>query len=241
MKKVGLGVLPLLLFGCGGSDDPQDGIVFPDGDGTSLSSCYNPTLNELGTETITNISKKAGLAQPVNVQEREVVQAVVDYEGQSGVLEVRLYDDTPDNRTYVVVDESSQAVTTLGQFFEGEMITYKPSGLAYFFDLASGESRTQPTITVYTDGVETGTMDVKMKYEKRETVTVPAGTFETCLVTLEIMLVDDGQESTALFKTNFGIGNGIAIRDELTASSNGTTLTTVDELISGTINGEPIQ
>jgi hypothetical protein len=99
------------------------------------------------------------------------------------------------------------------------------------YSLAVGESATQ-TFTVTTTsnlpGFETSstTLTSTTKYLGRETITVPAGAFETC------KFEDDGAELDWR-----GVGNGLLIRNEIP----GPLGVTRYELRSGTVNGQPVQ
>ncbi|KXF82612.1 hypothetical protein [Enterovibrio coralii] len=242
MKLYITGIVALTLIGCGGGGDGDGGIVIPRGDGTTSTACFNRALYEVGTDVVEMISTSVNGVPRLNATERTVVEGIVTFEGQSDVRQMRLYDDTDENLNYVVLDESNLTLTTLGQFFDGNNLVYKPSGIEISYGLESGESITQPTISVFTDGVQTSTLDLKQTYVKRETVTVAAGTFETCLVTLEFTLVENGEETKTTFTQNIAVGNGLTVREAYTGiSENGTTLNLVDELTSATINGVPVQ
>lgn len=234
----------LVLTGCGGDDsgsDPVTDVNTPENEHSNETSlaCFNPISQIPGT-TIDLEYKSTGLDYDVH----EVVEEGTEYNGFSNVLIKR----EGSSLLYVQHDENDQAVVTLGQIDhdEGMKIDYQPSGLKLNYNLEHGETKNYPTVTVIdtSDGDTTSyTMDTSLKYLGRETITVPAGRFETCVFEHKIDIVDEGVNTNTLFTRYTGVDNGVVIKEITeTMSSSGDILYNDTTLLeTANINGEAIQ
>ncbi|MCC4798245.1 hypothetical protein BCT30_14615 [Enterovibrio norvegicus] len=239
MKRSFFCVALVVLNGCGGSG--SDTNSNNSGNSTSAAACFNADLNAIGADvTVVNTRVVNGQSEP-NYTERDVVSGQVTYEGYTNAREVLLYDDSVVNKAYIVSDESQQYVITLGQIIDGEEIIYKPNGIQLDYNLRAGETREYPTVSVLTNGTQTATYDISFTFEKNETITVPAGEFNTCLMTLTFDVVENGVSTNAVFTQNIGVSNGLMIREETNSTAGNSTFTEVNELVSATINGETVQ
>lgn len=246
MKKSLCLVALVVLSGCGDSDDGDNGggDESSNNDGVTNNSaiaCFNPALNAIGADVtmVKSFSEDGQSGQ--NFTEREVVSGQVTYEGYTNAREVLLYGDSTVNKSYIVSDESQQQVITLGQIIDGDEFIYKPSGIQLDYSLSLGETRIYPTVSEFINGAQAATYDISFTFEQNETITVPAGEFDTCLMTLNFEIVESGERINAVFTQNIGVGNGLMIREELISTSDSYSFSWVKELVSATINGETVQ
>lgn len=145
------------------------------------------------------------------------------------------------------VENLRQQVYGVEVFTEGppattSISTYSPS-LEFRFDLSPGESHTQ-TVNASTranpgtavEEVIEQTITVTRRYLGRETITVPAGTFETCRLETETRTTDaSGVVTTARSTLWQGVGTGLSVRQQDGSAESGNLLTVV--LLSATIDG----
>ncbi|CZF80780.1 hypothetical protein [Grimontia marina] len=240
MKSYLFGVsITLLLAGCGGGG----------GDGNTVSqranssACFNESLYNVGTvvnEVNTVIFNGASPSE--NSETTEVTQTT-SYRGYSDAIEEKITDGSgEDNRLYILADSTEKSVTTLGQILGSDEIIYRPSGFVLNYDLALGEKKTFPTVSEYENNVLSNTTDYSLEYLRTENITVPAGTFETCVLEFVLDNVDSsGDKLKVVFTQYIGVGNGITIREDFVSTDeNGETTTGSEKLVSATINGNPI-
>ena len=162
---------------------------------------------------------------------------------------------TTDTSTYTIVTDSVPQVLAIGtesfstsqaQGFTitTDVITDIDPGILSRFNLNAGESyndsyTTTVTTTVNTGGFGSSTQTTEtdttrtVRYVGRQTVSVPAGTFETCRFDSTSTTTFNGESSTSSSTDYFGVGNGILIKNE-----SGGDMT---ELQSATINGAAIR
>ncbi|MEZ9524706.1 hypothetical protein [Enterovibrio norvegicus] len=256
MNKFAVCIALALLNGCGGSGGSGNGNSPVDDGNTNTdetenvappnspnqyansSVCVNPTLYQVGTKVITAHSSDNF---PDHTDIDEVTEQLT-YEGYADALKIETEGDDVDN-LYVLFDDANKTITTLGQQLGSDIYSYKPNGLALDYDLNVSEERSYPTITVELNGEEQDILDVTHRYSGSETITVPAGTFDTCVMILEIVATTDGEERTGTFTQYVGVGNGLMIREELESkdASGNILWTDVEELVSATINGAPVR
>ncbi|WP_039850186.1 hypothetical protein [Grimontia indica] len=229
----------LFLGGCGGSS----------GDGNTVaqransSACFNESLYSVGTvvnEVNAVIFNGESLS---NYSETTEVIQKTSYRGYNDAIEEKITDGSgSDNRLYILVDQTEKNVTTLGQILGSDEITYRPNGFVLNYDLALGEKKTFSTVTEYENNALSNTTDYSLEYLRTENITVPAGTFETCVLEFVVDNVDaSGDRLKVVFTQYIGVGNGLTIREDFVSTAeNGETMTGSDKLFSATINGNPI-
>ena len=257
-------VVVLLLVGCGGGSsggdassgggDSSDGGSGPPPSepaddpggagvtGSSAADCHNPSLyqtgtkweeqwttNGTGTGQRTSVVDGAAIFPPTNQPSIKIVRNTTDAVGNTGAAE-----------EYVnVVAGPHVLVYGVVGFSFGVTVTgvHDPYDF-YRLDLLPGESFTHrytDTASRETTVVTREEIERTIKYLGQETVSVPAGTFDTCRfdviedVVLEI-LPGPPQRSVVMSTQWIGVGNGLGIQSE---DSTGT----VTVLDSASING----
>ena len=124
---------------------------------------------------------------------------------------------------------------TQGGSAPGTGQTFSPPLQDHRFSLNAGETKTSQTqSTVSTDGFPDTTLDYEVTYSYvgQESVTVPAGTFNTChLRTTTPSAFPGGPSSTR--DEWFAVGSGMVVQAQ--EPGNGT-----DKLIEASINGQPV-
>ncbi|WP_028021864.1 hypothetical protein [Enterovibrio calviensis] len=251
MKLYLLGVsIALVLSGCGGGGGSDSGSGAgtdnedtPTGQVTNSSACFNGGLYAVGTKVTEEYSVVSGNSQPMTESSTTEITQITTYRGYTNAIEETTQDgESTDNRTYIVVDTNAGTITTIGQVLDSKEFTYRPSGLMIDYALDKGEKKTYSTVTEFVNNVQTTTMDYSMEFLRSEEVTVPAGTFDACVMALTFDVTDaDGTQFTAVFTQHIGVGNGITLKETFeTTRSDGVTLTGTDELVSATINGKAI-
>ncbi|MGF1686147.1 hypothetical protein L4C36_05555 [Photobacterium japonica] len=248
MKAYSIGLVStLFLLGCGGGDGDSSangsGTTTPT-TGENSSACFNSDVYQIGTEVVEEYALMTNGIDIGTYTSREVVARTLSYEGYNNVLEIENSDSLDGSGSaFVVVDDAAKSIRTLGSLTaEGVDIKYKPSGLLLEYNLDMGETREYSPVTVLEDGVDVGTIEASMTYLKNETVTVPAGTFDTCLFSLTMDVVNaDGTTAEAVFTQHFGVGNSLIIKETVVSTlSTGEAITLSEELVSATINGNAI-
>lgn len=251
LSFIGLAIA-FVLVGCGEdstsySAPPTDGEVTPtEPSNTTSLACLNPTLQTPGTTIDLEYASDAAIDFGLN-DVHEVVESVPEYKGFSDVLAKREGQST----VYVKHDEVDQSVITLGQTDSdaGMEVDYQPSGLKQHYNLEEGETKHYATVTMVetTDGeMKSYDADTSLKYVGRETITVPAGTFETCVFEHKFYVVqDDGISTDTLYTRYTGVDNGVTIKEitETTSSESEDVGLFNDTILleKGNINGQAIQ
>lgn len=207
------------------SDSDGSGGGFVGGGGSSAKACMPRHIKE-GTE-VRVVTRNYGPATPEGHMDwwsLDSVGGMVEFRGNVvQVLESQssfdLSDDQPSyfTRSYFLVDESAHHV----QAFGGEVLASqggRPTMVTWFepsndtrFDLQPGESYR----SVYTDYTKPASGDISQMvvdqihiYEGRETITTPAGTFETC----KFLEVDTDFPSFGGFITWTSVEHGVDIQ-----------------------------
>ncbi|MGF1687072.1 hypothetical protein L4C36_10290 [Photobacterium japonica] len=246
MKKYALSFLAtLVLVGCGGESDSSDGmgpITKPEPI-TNSSVCYNNSLYAVGAELVQEYTQTLDGVEEDNVTIRQKVNRLVSYGGYSDVLEVQNTDELGNiTLSYIQADDALKSLRTL-LVVDGDVeYTYEPSGTLQDFDLDVGEIREYPTVTINMNGKESSTVESSIKYVKSQSVRVPAGEFNTCLMEIRMELTNwDGTIVNAVLQQNVGIGNGLVIKEEMeTVLSTGERVLTASDLVEGSLNGNII-
>ncbi len=201
----------------------------------TAKACFNPVLWTTGTQyTATERELENGevLAEYTS---NYTVQGQGEYQGRPATV-VYLEDPggIPDANEYYQVDFSRPSVNSIAdENLQGTNDSYTSDpGDLLRFDLSPGGSYTETTtFTSPEDGASTGPYTVT--YIGRETITVPAGTFETCHFELTAA---EGQ-STYRLNEWYGVGNGLEIQE--TSSSGGPMKR--EELLDASINGVSVK
>ncbi|USH05141.1 hypothetical protein K6Q96_18135 [Grimontia kaedaensis] len=209
---------------------------------TNSSACFNETFYQVGTIVSIELEQRDGGVQLPNYSETSEVTRVTSYRGYSDVFEQSITSGSSTSTLYILADTLAKSVTTLGQLLDGEEITYHPSGLLLDYDIALGETKNYPTVTERVDGAESSSAEYSFEYLRTDRITVPAGTFDTCVMVLTFESTSpDGTASTTEYTQYIGIGNGLMIREDyVITTSDGNRFTGSDTLVSATINGNPI-
>lgn len=154
---------------------------------------------------------------------------------------------TSQTSTYTQSDAQVPQVTSLGaetststQAGSTQSTIRIDPGRVARYDLEAGQSFQQSYTTTVENNVPgfgtvttTTETDETSTYVGRETVTVRAGTFETCRFDDTVTQTTQGQSSTSQSSNWFDTGSGLLVRQ---VSGD-----TTSELVEGTINGTPIR
>ncbi|MFA0413973.1 hypothetical protein AB4520_09185 [Vibrio renipiscarius] len=233
-------VTPFILMGCDGDSASDDNSATISASSLSNSSaCFNTELHQVGTEVIATYAKTGG-GGTLNRTEHSRLSGPVTYQGHNDVIAIE--EVGKNDTTYVVFDDSAKSVTTLGQIVDGTETEYLPSGLLLDYALEQNQTRTYPTVSVTENDVIVATMDVSFTFLMSESITVPAGTFDTCKFKLSIKGTEaDGHSYETVFDQNIGVDNGILIHVSWsTITNNATSYAGTETLTSASINGNPI-
>ncbi len=203
----------------------------------SAKSCFNPMLWQAGTEyTITSTESEGGEFIG-EFSSNLFVQGAGSFNGRPAtVLYVEDPDGTPDANEYYQIDFTTPSVNAIAdENLQGSDDSYvSDPGDLLRFDLEPGDSFT--ATTTYTDGsANSSTGPYTVTYIGRETVTVPAGTFETC----HFQLIAAENTGTYINDEWLGVGNGLEILE--TDSDGGSSPVNREELVSASINGTPVR
>ena len=230
----------------GGSDD---GGGDSDGGSGALLDCVNPDFAVVGTRQLLDYRSTTDsgslefttdilVNRETSFEGTPVLEALTEEQGATSSSTTQLYTFDPATglqRSYRVISEAASPAGTVTT-----TITFDPF-MEEDFGLAVGESdtteytvRTETSIPgspVQAPATETDVTRTRT-YTGRQTITVPAGTFETCRVE-EIVNRADGDENNVIW---FGVGSGVVIRQIGNADGDSTTT----ELLSGSINGNDL-
>ncbi|KKD58801.1 hypothetical protein RN22_19320 [Grimontia sp. AD028] len=210
---------------------------------TNSSACFNEDLYIVGVTVVTEEEVYLDGTQLENYSETTEVIQITSYRGYTDVIEEKITSGEGNiSSLYITADTVAKTITTLGQILDEDEITYHPSGLPLDYDINLGEKKTYPTVTEQTNGVVTNTGEYSYEFVRTESVTVPAGTFDTCVMELVFDGVSsDGFSSNTVVTQYVGVGNGMTIKEDfVTVTGDGETFTGSDVLVSATINGNPI-
>ncbi len=153
--------------------------------------------------------------------------ATMVYELDGETFEQEMEPDAGDSRFYFDVDTTAGHVRTLGEINIGINDTgglvstsaeiYDPYEL-HRYDLSPGDSYEQEYVHRYVDqGLDEGYHDSlftqTVTYDGRETVTVPAGTFEACRFTISRSYeLSSGTRETTVEQIWEAVGDGVLLR-----------------------------
>lgn len=219
------------------------------GGGTGVGSardCFNPQQATIGTrinQVIRSTDSASGIT--LTTTSDTLVNRATSYNGHDAIESVSdvdadasnpLYSSTSTTKSYYAVNAgafTSQAFGTVTEVhtpISGTLSTTINPPREDRYDLDPGESYTQ-TYTVSTSGAPVAIPDttstVKRTYVGRESVTVPAGTFEACRFE-EDVTVGSTTTTTTMW---FDVGSGIELKVDAGD---------ISETVSASINGSPI-
>lgn len=236
--------------GPGGGGGGNGGGGLPGSGGGSAAACFNTLPSTPGTrlelrQRTFDPSSGAQLGVVTNSQDvggqttfRGETLRFVDIET---VVEEAALNFTDNSRNYLSFDESALVVSSHGVETinpdDGSVVGtqwFEPTN-DFQYDLNPGESFRQ----IYTAYQSTGggpasvvqNVDVTVTYAGRETVTVPAGTFETC----KFYIQDTGSRFSSASVIWRNVGDGIGVQTGFRDSSGSEAAVT--EMLSYSING----
>ncbi|WP_372986706.1 carboxypeptidase-like regulatory domain-containing protein [Marinobacter sp.] len=229
--------------GTGGGDGDTDG-----GDGGSTDqACYTPQTRPAGTiiEFEQQLYDTATGEAMVVLRFRQELLGSMDFRGEN-TQAIFIEDLTPGvidpgYTTYVSVDSSAMLERTHGStstdsITGAEYTNWFEPTFNYPYGLAVGETYDQVVANyLSTDGgpgVLMFQLNSTIQFVGKETISVPAGTFEACKF-LETMS-ESSQASTSTTASYFTVGDGIPLRSAVVTESGEIPET---ELITLTING----
>jgi len=223
--------------------------------GGSASACFNPQLGVVGTRLLMKLKTTDGASGiTVTTDSNTLANQMTTYNGHNALESVSVVDAVASDprfssksttKSYIAVDGGAKTTQLFGTMTEtttpavSTLTTKIEPPQIVKWNLDPGESYTQ-TFTITTGGtVSAGGMSLpipettannklKRTYIGRDTVTVPAGTFEACHFQEDSTV----NGTTATTETWFSVGSGV----QLKAISDGD----VTVLISASINGTPI-
>lgn len=230
------------------------------GDSGSLRDCFNPLLATIGTRTelayrTTSAAGSIGFSSDLLVTRETafngntVIESVADTSSSGGPA-----GSDSENRSTVLytIDASAARSRTFRTSVEAQTVAGTITTESTFdpfwqtdFGLSPGDSATTDyTVRTAISGLPVplppteATISRTRTYIGRETITVPAGSFSTCLVEETVFSTVGGTTSEEANVYWFGVGSGVVIR-EIGAAADGSESTTT-ELVSGSINGAPL-
>ncbi|MEN0037320.1 MAG: hypothetical protein AAGC78_09635 [Cellvibrio sp.] len=223
------------------------------GSGTgNAASCFNPDVVKQGTHIVLNYkTTDGGSTAMVNFSSDIEVKGSATFNGKSAVESASTTQATGDapststTKSYLKVDNNTKRFSYYGSIVEttapiasSSELTITPERIERF-DLAAGESYTQS----YSIGTKTVVMgfpvtvtsehESTVTFKGTESVTVPAGTFNTCRFETSTKTTASGATSTGVSTTWITVNTGVSVRTEADGD--------VTELVSGTINGNAIK
>ena len=247
----GLVLSLLALSACGGGGSGGDAGT---GGASSAATCFNSSLWRAGTRivmTMENSYESPYGNGTETISTTEDVLGTTTFNGQTSV-EVRreeVYEGyTNLYRVYYDVDTSIPSFSQLGDveaFDSGASYTYSyEPGLLFRFNLSPGGTYSQQTTEIErferpgeSPETETSSHDRTVTYRGLTTITVPAGTFDTCEYEV-LNEYDEGSETGTLY---FDVKSGLVVLAEWTEEDGADIYIDRDELISASINGTAIQ
>jgi hypothetical protein len=254
-------VVVLLLVGCGGGSSDEDASSgggsgpppsgpadHPGGagaTGSSAADCHNPSLYQTGTKweeqwtTIwtgtgqrRSVVDGAAIFPPTNQPSIKIVRNTTDAVGNTGAAEEYVNVVVGPHILHYGVVDFTFGVTVTGvndpfDFYRADLLP----GESYVHQFTR-TTRRETTVVSFEQFERTTT------YVGRETVSVPAGTFETCRFDSSVnyvlqILPGPPQQTVLSSKDWIGVGNGLGIKGE--AGTGAATVVTV--LDSASING----
>lgn len=206
--KLAAALFTVVLASCGGSGDDAPAPTpapapAPPPVADAAADCFNDSLTKPGVRYAATYRRNMDLVPGPPIDVRTITQvSSASFRGQGGLLLVNEMLDRPDlgypsnSKIYVAYEGNVQLTyggdippePTTGQYFgDQRSYAFEPPLRDTRFGLRAGESVTlnENTTSPYYDGDGKllGTNPVSpstVKFVGKETITVPAGTFETC-------------------------------------------------------------
>lgn len=219
----------------------------------NAASCFNPDLMNQGTRIVLNYRTTDGDTSAVlNSSSNTEVKGSVTFNGKSATESVSqtqatgVAPSTSTTKSYFKVDAGTKRFSYYGSIVDvsapiasSSTLTINPERTERF-DLAAGESYSQSYSITTSSQVMGFPVNVVSDHENQvtftgmETITVPAGTFNTCRFETTGTTTTLGTTTAAALSINWlTVNSGVSIRTESAGD--------ISELVSGTINGNPIQ
>jgi hypothetical protein len=238
----------------GGGDTGGDTGGGDTGGGGDARACYNSNQGVIGTRVemvLRSTDSASGLVLTttsdtlVNRQTtfngHDALEAVSDVDADASD---DTYDSQSTTKSYYVTDDAHYALHAFGgitqtssPFASTSTITLDPEMLNSL-DLDEGGSYDQDyTVHTQSDIAPFPLPDAQVSSTRtdqgRESVTVPAGTFDTCKIREEATNTINGQSSNAVSTSWYAVDTGVLVKNVAG--------TTTSELISAAINGQPVK
>jgi hypothetical protein len=219
----------------------------------NAASCFNPDIMKQGTRVIVNYKTTDGETGAVlNSSSNTEVKGSATFNGKSATESVSQTQSTGDvpstttTKSYFKVDASAKRFIYYGSIVDitapvaaSSTLTINPERVERF-DLSAGESYPQNYSIVSTTQVMGFPISVTSEYESQvtfkgmESVTVPAGTFNTCRFETTGKVTALGTTTPSALTINWlTVDSGVSVRTESAGD--------ITVLVSGTIDGNPIQ
>lgn len=224
----------LLTIGCDNEKNPL----------ITASDCYNNQLSQVGTRVITEFTIHNNGVLQNNLYENKKVESTTTFEGVSGVSEINSFDQAGvvvGSTAFIKYDDTQKNLLALGSIENSVTTVLKPSGILRQMNISVGDKQYVPTVTFVKAGIEISTLEMSYTFLGNETVTVPAGTFNTCKFEIVTSDTVNGLTSSKVTIQNIGMGNAMTIKETSTITqANNSKIILLQELVSATINGTAI-
>jgi len=224
--------VPILMFvftvsGCGG--DSSDAKSSAGLKSENASVCFNNNLYTVGSEYALITKEDSNAAEIISYK---VLDEML-FKGQSAVR-VQVTDASSSAYTYFSVDENNKSYSLLG-FTEGDIESYYTPGKLAKFNIKSGNAYEQ-TLTLIHESPKINSEFVynhKTIFKGLESITVPAGTYNTCKFESNYSVTTpDGGSENLNYTMWYAVEYGFSVK---LVSDKSTT-----ELIEAKINGAKI-
>lgn len=207
----------------------------------SASGCFNPTLLTPGSNYKWTLRRQQSGGTPLTTtDDRTVATGNFTFNGQSAIKTVSnsttLNGSSSSTDTFNNLNKASKQIETLGTLTSSPIavtITFDPPRKDSF-TLSKGQSESQS----YQQTIKTGSFSTisqsitrKRTYLGRKTINVPAGQFATCHFKEETSF--DGSNKQVV-ETWLDVGSGLLVQQRNPGDGD-------DKLVSGEVNGSPIQ
>ncbi|MGD8170818.1 hypothetical protein ACQEXU_04100 [Vibrio sp. TRT 21S02] len=218
MKSTLLVGFSTIIVGCGGGDG---GAVDSTSSQIDASSCFGIQLFEPGTR-ITMTTRKNNID---SVQNALVKNA--QFQGQDVIEQ---YNEDTGDSLYLTVDAANKSYFIVGGTDANQEWYYSPpSKVAFDLKLGETDSGTHTMIS----GTDQFVYDESNKFVGMEVITIAAGTFDTCKFEHNSSVTLPSGEKKSISSERWVL-SGYSIAIKIVAGGNTT------ELVSGSINGDPI-
>jgi len=226
----------------------------PSNSGSSAAACFNPTVWASGTELSLSYVDTENFSGQTFTESNSYVRTVggqTTFDGRTAQQFTETDSSGDVDMFYAQIDNQRPSVNVIGSEFrdssgDTDRDTFDP-GLLFRFDLQPGESYTQQV--TYTNEysfngqteTSSSTQQITTTYRGRTTVTVPAGTFETCELDWSLTITEQGETYTFDQTFHFGVDNGLFILTTDSYDDGTSSFTYRSELQSATINGTSVR